>query len=89
MASKRDADIEVTLNDPHEKVRQAIWGLLKGVSAQRTFADMLVHSEGMGDGEAPSLEEVAHMIAGMAERLDLHLNHVKHFVFDQVGSAKP
>lgn len=89
MTSNRDKDFEITTNDPHDMVRHAMWGLLKGVSAQRTFADMLVHSEGMDEGEAPSLEEVAHMVAGMAERLDLYLNHVKRFVFDQVGSAKP
>ena len=28
-------------------------------------------------------------VAGMAERLDLHLNHVKDFVFDLVGRARP
>lgn len=85
MASKRNTDINAAPTPENDLVRNALWGLIKGVSAQRTFAEMLVHAEGMDESAAPSLEAVAHMVAGMAEQLDLHLNHVKGFVFDQVG----
>lgn len=89
MASKGNEAIKVMPNDSHEMVRQALWGLIKGISAQRTFCEMLEHSKGMEEGAEPNLEEVAHMVYGMAERLDLHLNHVKGFVFDQIGRGKP
>lgn len=87
MTSKRNAEIKTAPTPENELIRNSLWGLIKGISAQRTFAEMLVHAEGMEESEAPSLEDVAHMVAGMAERLDLHLNHVKQFVFDQVGSS--
>lgn len=88
MASNRDKEIIGKPDQQDELVRKAMWGLINGVEAQRTFAEMLIHSEGMEETAAPSLEEVAHMVAGMAERLDLMLNHVKAFVFSQVGRAE-
>jgi|GEM_PF-5593710 len=88
MATNREKEIAVKPTPQDEKVRKAMWGLINGVSAQRAFAEMLLHSEGMEESNAPSLEEVAHMVAGMAERLDLMLDHVKYFVFSQVGGVE-
>lgn len=88
MASNRDKEVVGKPTQQDELVRKAMWGLINGVAAQRTFAEMLIHSEGMNENDAPSLEEVAHMVAGMAERLDLMLNHVKTFVFSQVGRVE-
>lgn len=88
MASNRDKEITGKPYRRDEQVRKAMWGLLNGVAAQRAFAEMLIHSEGMEETNAPSLEEVAHMVAGMAERLDLMLSQVKEFVFAQVGRVE-
>lgn len=89
MVSKLDKDIEVAPIETNELVRKALWGLINGVAAQRTFAEMLIHCEGMEESDAPTTEDIAHMVAGMAEQLDLHLNHVKHFVSKQIGTVKP
>lgn len=89
MATVREKEVIALPAEEVDRVRSAMWGLIKGVSAQRTFAEMLIHSEGMDESEAPSLEDVAHMVSGMAERLDLMLGHVKHFVFEHVGRVKP
>lgn len=88
MASNRDKEITGKPNHRDELVRNAMWGLINGVSAQRAFAEMLIHSGGMNETDAPSLEDVAHMVAGMAERLDRMLDDVKEFVFSQVGTAE-
>lgn len=88
MTTVREKDVVALPVEEADRVRQAMWGLISGVSAQRSFADMLIHAEGMDESNAPSLEEVAHMVGGMAERLDLLLNNVKSFVFDQVGRVK-
>jgi hypothetical protein len=88
MTSKRNADVTASPIQDSDLVRKATWGLIHGIAAQRTFAEMLIHAGGMDESDAPSLEEVAHMVAGMAERLDLHLDFVKSFVFDQVGGVK-
>lgn len=87
MTSKRNTDVVASI-ETNELVRKAIWGLIQGVGAQRTFAEMLIHSESMEESDAPTAKDIAHMVAGMAECLDLHLNHVKDFVFDQVGRAR-
>lgn len=89
MATVREKNIVSLPVDEVDRVRKAVWSLIQGVEAQRTFAEMLIHSEGMEESDAPTTGDIAHMVAGMAERLDLQLNHVKRFVFDQVGSAKP
>lgn len=75
--------------ETHDRVRNGLGGLTSGISAQRTFAEMLANTDDDEGGSTPSAEEIAHIVAGMAERLDLHLNHVKDFVFDLVGRARP
>lgn len=88
MTTVREKDVVALPVEEADRIRKAMWELIGGVAAQRSFADMLIHAEGMDESNAPSLEEVAHMVAGMAERLDLLLNNVKSFVFDQVGRVK-
>lgn len=80
MESKQDTDIEVTRIETSDLVRQALWGFIHGVEAQRAFAEMLIHSEGLEDSDAPTTEGIAHMVSGMADRLDLHLSRINHFI---------
>lgn len=82
-------DVPVSLPKDRDPLNEAMWGALNAVAAQHCLVDWIRKTGSSEDEYAPSLEEVAEMFAGMAERIDTHLNRLKGFVFQSKGGVKP